>query len=101
MAYEKYLDDILGLNDETGNQPFCRKKLFSFLKSSCTDAQGIAVLRKGDAVCTGYVDQANLLNLQFHSVFSIRSPLILAKLCHSKFFNGTASLISLQPESIT
>ena len=78
-----------------------RKKLFSFLKSSCAEAQGIAVLRKGDAVCTGNVDQANLLNSQFHSVFSIRSPLNLAKLCHSNFLNGTASLISLLPESIT
>ena len=51
LAYDKYLEDILGLNDETGNQPFRRKKLFSFLKSSHADAQGIAVLRKGDAVC--------------------------------------------------
>ena len=25
LAYDKYLEDILGLNDETGNQPFCRK----------------------------------------------------------------------------
>ena len=58
-------------------------------------------MRKGDAVCTGNVDQANLLNSQFHSVFSIRSPLNLAKLCHSKLLNGTASLISLLPESIT
>ena len=47
------------------------------------------------------MDQANLLNSQFHSVFSIRSPLNLAKLCHSKLLNGTASLISLLPESIT
>ena len=32
MAYDKYLEDILGLNDDTGNQPFCRKKLFAFLR---------------------------------------------------------------------
>ena len=61
----------------------------------------MTVLRKGDAVCTGNVDQANLLNSQFHSVFLIRSPLNLAKLCHSKLLNDTASLISLLPESIT
>ena len=101
LAYDKYLEDILGLNGETGNQPFCRKKLFSFLKSSRADAQDIAVLRKGDAVCTGNVDQANLSNSQFHSFQSIRSPLNLAKLCHSNLLNGTASLISLLPESIT
>ena len=100
MSYDKYLEDILRLNDDTGNQPFCRKKLFSFLKSSRADAQGKAVLKKGDAACTGNVDQVNLLNSQFQSVFAIRSPLSLAKLCHSKLFNGTASLLNLLPESV-
>ena len=85
---------------DTGNQPFCRKKLFGFLRSSRADAQGIAVLKKGDAAFTGNVDQANLLKSQFQSVLSIRSPLSLAKLCHSKFLNGTASLINLLPESV-
>ena len=66
-AYDKYLEDILGLNDETGNQPSGRIKLFSFLKSSRADAQGIAVLRKCYAVCTGNVDQAYLLNSKFQS----------------------------------
>ena len=100
MAYDKYLEDILRLNDDTGNQPFCRKKLFGFLRSSRADAQGIAVLKKGDAAFTGNVDQANLLNSQFQSVFSIRSPLSLAKLCHSNLLNGTASLLNLLPESV-
>ena len=48
---------------ERFNQPFFRKKLFSFLKSSRANSQGIAVLRKGDAVCIGNVDQANLLKV--------------------------------------
>ena len=47
------------------NQAFSRKKLFNFLKSSKTDAQGMALLEKGDKVCTNNVDQANLLNAQF------------------------------------
>ena len=84
MAYDKYPEEILGLNDETCNhQPLCRKKLFSFLKISRANAQGIAVLKKGDETCThtGNVDQAYLLNSQFQSVFSIKSPLSLAKLC--------------------
>ena len=47
-AYEKYLLDILGLDGESGeqNQAFSRKKLFSFLKSSKSDAQGIALLKR-------------------------------------------------------
>ena len=100
MAYDNYLEDILGLNDDTGNQPFYRKKLFGFLRSSRADAHCIAVLKKGDATCTGNVEQANLFNSPFQSVFSIRSPLSLAKLCHSKLLNGFASLLNLLPESV-
>ena len=82
------------------NQAFSRKKLFSFLKSSKTDAQGIALLKKGDKVCTNDVDQANLLNAQFQSVISIRSPLNLIKLCHTAMLNGATSLVSLLPEHL-
>ena len=59
-----------------------------------SDAHGIAVLKKGDAACTGNVDQANLLNTQFQSLFSIRSPPCLAKLCHSKLLN--AGVVTVQ-----
>ena len=47
VAYDKYLLDILDLDEESGveNQAFSRKKLFSFLQSSKTDAQGIALLK--------------------------------------------------------
>ena len=78
----KYLLDILGLEGNTGkeNQVFSRKKLFSSLKSSKTDARGIVVLKKDSKVCTNDVDQANLLNSQFHSVFSVREPLNLMRL---------------------
>ena len=99
IAYDKYLEDILGRNDETANQPFCRKKLFGVLKSSSAH-QGITVLKKGDAACTGNVDLANLLNSQFQSVFSIRSPLSLVKLYHSKLLSGNVSLINLLLESV-
>ena len=101
VAYDMYLEDILGLNEDSGNQTFCRKKLFSFVKSSHADSQSIAVLRKGDMVCTENVGQADLLNSQFQSVFSIRSPLDLAKLCPSKILNGTTSLLNLLPESMS
>ena len=93
-AYDKYLLDILGLGGESAeeNQTFCRKKLFSFLKSSKTDAQGIAVLKKGDKTCTNITDEANLLNSQFQSVNSIRAPLDLMKLAVpiSKLHKSTA-----------
>ena len=102
IAYDKYLLDILGLDEKSGveNQAFSRKKLFSFLKSSKTDAQGIALLKKGDKVCTNNVDQANLLSAHFQSVFTIRSPLNLIKLCHTTMLNGATSFVNLLPEPL-
>ena len=91
IAYDKYLPDILGLDRESSveNQAFSRKKLLSILKSSRTDAQ-----------CTNDVDQANLLNSQFQSVFSVRSPLNLIKLCHTIMLNGATSLVDLLSEPL-
>ena len=101
-AHNKYLEDILGLNDQSGEDPsksaFSRKKLFSFIKSSRTDTQGITILKKGESNYTQSADQANVLNSQFQSVFSIRSPLDLYKLCHSALLNDAASLTSLLPD---
>ena len=65
-----------------------------------TDAQGIAVLKKDGKVCTNDVDQANLLNSQFHSVFSVRAPLNHMKLCQTTMLNGASSLVSLLPECL-
>ena len=82
------------------SQAFSKKKLFSFLKSSKTDAQGIAVLKKGDKICTDDVDQASLLNSQFHSVVSVRATQNLMKLCHTTMLNGATSLVYLLPERL-
>ena len=46
------------------------------------------------------VDQANLLNAQFQSVFFIRAPLDLIKLCLTTMLNGAPSLVNLLPERI-
>ena len=60
----------------------------------------LTILKKGESTYTQSADQANVLNSQFQSVFSIRSPLDLYKLCHSALLNGAASLISLLPDDI-
>ena len=91
LAYDKYLADILGMNEDTGNQTFCRKRLFGFLKSSLADTQGIAVLKKGEAVGTGNVDQTNLQNAQFYSVFPLDHMVILLNYATVK------SLMTLPP----
>ena len=107
-AHNRYLENILGLNDPTADESsksaFSRKKLFSFLKSSRTDIQGIPILKKGESTYTQNVDQANVLNSQFQSAFSLRSPLnLLPDVIKCKFpvmpeieisVNGVAKLLS-------
>ena len=56
--------------------------------------------KKDGKVCTNDVDQTNLLNSHFHSVFSVRAPLNIMKLCHTTMLNGASSLVSLLPERL-
>ena len=60
------------------------KKLFSFLKNSKQDQQGTRPLKDGDKIITDTVGKANTRNKQFHSVFTPKSPLILARLSQMK-----------------
>ena len=67
FAHNKYLEDILGLNDQVSQDTdtrmsrFSRKKL-SILKSSRTDSQSIPFLKKGKSTFTQSADQADVLN---------------------------------------
>ena len=83
-AYEKYLKDILGLNDEEHDlesPPKVKtKKLYSLLKHSKQDPSGIAVLKANAKTYTADTDKANALNAQFHSVFIPKSPISLKQL---------------------
>ena len=83
-AYEKYLKDILGLNDEEHDlespSKVKTKKLYSLLKDSKQDPSGIAVLKANAKTCTADTDKANALNAQFHSVFSPKSLISLKQL---------------------
>ena len=83
-AYEKYLKDILGLNDEEHDleaPPKVKtKKLYSLLKHSKQDTSGIAVLKANAKTYTADTDKANALNAQFHSVYSPKSLISLKQL---------------------
>ena len=65
QSYNGYLNDLLGLSGDSG---ICdKKKLFSFLKNSRRDQEGIPPLKENDT-CTLYTDtpaKANLCNRQF------------------------------------
>ena len=85
-AYEKYLGDILGLNnyqeDQNGGEPpkAKTKKLYSLLKHSKQDSSGIAPLRKDCQTLLTETAKANALNDQFQSVFSPKTPISLKSL---------------------
>ena len=73
-AYEKYLKDVFGLNneeDELNAPPKVKtKKLYPLLKHSKQNSSGKASLKANNKSYTEDTDNANTLNGQFHSVFS-------------------------------
>ena len=85
-AYEKYLGDILGLNNERDDQNMGEppkvktKKLYSLLKQCKQDSGGIASLKKDGQTVSTETDKANTLNVQFQSVFSPKTPVSLKSL---------------------
>ena len=92
-SYNVYLETILGLDDldhhtstdSTGK--FSTKKLFSFLKNCRQDAQGVAPLKKGWVLHTENKVKATILNEQFQSVFTPKSPLSLGQICQQSVDN--------------
>ena len=84
-AFEKYLYDILGLSteadDHAGEAPLKvnTKKLYSLLKHSKQDSNGIASLKADGNTLSSEPDKANALNQQLHSVFSPKAQYVS---CH-------------------
>ena len=101
QAYNSYLEDLLGVNNpdqnispagETGLSKFAPKKLFSFLKNSRQESQGIGPLRDPhtNEVLTSNTDKANLIKDLLQSVFTPVSPLGLNQLSESDILEGLA-----------
>ena len=82
-AYEKYLGNILGLNNERDDRIMGEpskvktKKLYSFLKHSKQDSGAIASLKKYGQTVSTETDKANTLNKQFQSVLNPKTPVSL------------------------
>ena len=82
QSYNGYLNDLFGLSGDSG---ICdKKKLFSFLKNSRRDQEGIPPLKENDTLYTDTPAKANLCNRQFQSVFTKKSPLSLSRLAQMK-----------------
>ena len=81
MAYEKYIGDILGIQQEADDldtpAKVNTKKLYSLLKHAKQDNGGITSLKANGKTFTSDADKANTLNNQFQSVFSPKSPTTL------------------------
>jgi hypothetical protein len=91
-AYEEYLEDILNVNVDppegqtttTHSQQPNLKKLFSLLKHSKQNSTGIDTLKHNNKFHTEDTDKAVVLNNQFQSVFTSKSPLSLKSLANMK-----------------
>ena len=77
-SYQAYLENLLGLNDDENKCD--NKKLFSFLKNSQHDQQGIQPLKHENKLHSDTKIKANLFNQQFNSVFTPKEPLSLSRL---------------------
>ena len=86
-SHNSYLDSLVGIIDDSDQTVTSRpntKKLFSYLKNCRQDSQGSASLNNNGQICTDNVKKANLLNNQFQSVFTPKSPLDLKQICLQK-----------------
>ena len=82
-----YLKSLVGITDEIpdSNDPHPNtKKLFSFLKNCRQDSQGSSPLKKDEQLHTDNAQKANILNSQFQSVITPKSPLTLKQLSQQK-----------------
>lgn len=89
IEYQKYLGDILNVNTSNSDeqQPETKpnnKKIYSLLKHSRQDSVGIDSLKKHNKLHTADTDKATILNEQFQSVFTPKSPVSLKSLAEMK-----------------
>ena len=104
-ASEKYLGDMLGINNiipdqDVGESPKVKnKKLYSLLKHSKQDSNGIAPLKKDGYTLLTEVGKANALNDQFQSVFSPNTPISLKSLAQKSLrdFHDSGANLPFQP----
>lgn len=85
-AYNQYLEHILNLNntDATVKTKPNTKKLYSLIKHSRQESSSIPPLKYENKLHQDDHAKATVLNTQFQSVFSPKSPLSLASICKMK-----------------
>ena len=93
-AYNQYLEHILNLNntDTTGKSKPNTKKLYSLIKHSRQESSSIPPLKYENQFHQDDLAKATVLNKQFQSVFSTKSPLSLNSLCKMTLNIGKQSI---------
>ena len=81
-SYQAYLENLLGLNDDENKCD--NKKIFSFLKNSRRDQQGIPPLKHANKLNPDTKIRSNLFNQQFNSIFAPKEPLSLSRLAKTR-----------------
>ena len=72
-AYWKYIEDTITPENEEDNGT-CRKRFWKLIKQQRTDHSGISPLKDKGRLVTEPPKKAELLNEQFHSVFTRETP---------------------------
>ena len=85
LAHNQHLQEILGISktedaSEPGKSSHSAKKLYAMLSRSKNDSRGISSLNKDGKLYTESKDKADILNSQFQSVFTLKTPLALGSL---------------------
>ena len=78
--YWQHVEGILSNHEE--ESPESDKRFWKFIKQQRQEVQDVAPLKSKGKLEDDPVKKANILNAQFQSVFSPRTPLSLKSLCH-------------------
>ena len=85
QAHNQYIESILGISKseestETGKPSYSTKQMYTLLNRSKNDSRGILSLSQDGTLYSNTKDKADILNSQFQSVFTPKTPLSLSKL---------------------
>ena len=95
-----YIESVILTGD---SQPCSNKKFYSFVKHNKTEQCGVAPLKHQGLTYSDPVDKANILNIQFESVFSKPQPLSLkqlAKQTSASIYTQNMQIIDISIEGV-
>ena len=74
QSYWSYVNNIIEVGDQDSAYQPKQKRFWSYIKSLRKDSSGIAPLKDNGRLFNSPTDKANILNHQYHSVFTWEDP---------------------------